>query len=97
MRISVADVWKHLADMSIEEILADFLTWNGKTSSLALPMRQSGSVNEGQRHGPARVKLLFDDSHSSPNTIEQVLAHNYRRRDRRRNRIVDDHCRPLPA
>jgi len=24
MRISVADVWKHLADMSIEEILADF-------------------------------------------------------------------------
>ena len=38
---------------------------------LALPTRQNESVNAGQGHSPH--KLLFDDSHGSPNTIEQVL------------------------
>ncbi|HEY2612690.1 MAG TPA: hypothetical protein VGI94_17925 [Reyranella sp.] len=72
MRISVADALEYLAvDMRVEEILSDFPTWNAKTFSLALPTRQNESVNAGQGHSPH--KLLFDDSHGSPNTIEQVL------------------------
>jgi len=58
MRISVADALEYLAaDMSIEEILSDFPTWNGKTSSPALPTRQNESVNEGQRHSPREAPV----------------------------------------
>jgi uncharacterized protein (DUF433 family) len=72
MRLSVADVLEYLAaDMRVEEILSDFPTWNATTSSLALPTRQNESVKAGLRHSPH--KLLFYDSHGSPNAIEQVL------------------------